>query len=246
MDCLEEQLANNFSDEEAVHYITYIIEHLTPQFKQSFLENIYNDTSVRDEVLPEDYVDGNNLADINAHLRFYNQIEKELDNLIPLLIKKKEEKRQDLDLKEKAERNKQPRSKYDYTGFKLLAENNFNEVIKEFHQTLKEYKLIGDTTSLADFKRIFRGVNTDIPLDNRVIWLRSVPALKTLILMLNKEQLIQRLPEQGKWDIVTNCFRNSKNEPYSNGSFKNNHEPILKDVEDIIIEVVGYLKTLVM
>lgn len=246
LDYLEEQLANNFSDEEAVHYITYIIEHLTPQFKQSFLKNIYNDTSVRDEVLPEDYVNGNNLADINAHLRFYNQIEKELDNLIPLLIKKKEEKRLDVKLSEKAERNKKTKKKYGYTGLKLLVENNFNEVTDEFHKILKEYKLISDLTSLADFRRIFRGVDTDILLDNRVVWLKSVPALKAFILMLDKKQLIQELPEQGKWDIIANCFRNSKYEAYNNRSFKNNNDLVLKDVEDAISEVVDYLKTLVI
>ncbi|MFT4061120.1 MAG: hypothetical protein QM642_02045 [Edaphocola sp.] len=106
INCLEDQLANNFTDEEAVQYIEYIIKHLTPEYKRQYLENVYNDTSVRGEIIASDYVSGNEFADLFAHERFYNQIEKELENLIPILIKKKEEKRLDIKLSEQAKRNR--------------------------------------------------------------------------------------------------------------------------------------------
>lgn len=242
IDSLETQLANHFFNFEAVSYIEYIIKQLTPKYQQAFLENIYNDHSIFDEIIAEDYKDGNSLADLNAHIRYYNQIEKELPNLIPKLRLKKEEKRIELLLLEKSKRVKVATKKYGYTGLKLMANNNYNDVISEFWKNSKEYGLISKSTTHADFSRIFRGVDDEIFIDNRVVWLKSVPALRWFVTELMLQQLIEPLPTIGKWNIVCNCFCNIDNKPYTNDSFRNNHDPILSEVMKNMKDVIRSLK----
>lgn len=242
IDSLEMQLANHFADFEAVSYIEYIIKQLTPQYQQAFLENIYNDHSIFDEVITEDYKDGNFLADLNAHIRFYYQIENELPDLISKLRLKKEEKRQELLLLEKSKRVKTATKKYGYTGLKLVADRNFNEVVNEFWKNSKEFGLISKSASHADFSRVFRGIDTDIHIDNRIVWLKSVPALRWFITELMEQRLIEPLPAIGKWNIVCNCFCNADLQPYTNDSLRNNHDPILKDVLKNMKEVIDSLK----
>jgi hypothetical protein len=231
MVCLEKQLADNFSDYEAVPYIDYVIKQLTPEYKEAFLETVYKDRDLWDEIKEEDQIDGNEFAKDHAHMRFYKLVEKEFDNLKPLLLEKREEKRQEAALHEKAERQKRNNADYEFKSLKIVSTSTpESKIMNVLYIALKEYKLIDRKVSFADVSRVFRGTYDEIYLDNRIVWTASVPALKYFINQLLGLKLVIGIPDATKWTIVCNCFCNKKGLPYKNDTLRNNTDkPTDKD-----------------
>jgi hypothetical protein len=238
---LSYQLSKFFTDEEAISYINFIISQLTPNYKSYFLKRYYEDISLFDEITDEDRKDNNNLADIVAHLRCYAIVEKEFDNLKPLLLKKKEEIESVFRYREINNKQKARKKIYPYQTFKLnVRSSKENEVLTELFRNLKDDKLIPSNENFINFANIFRGREKKIVLDKRVVWNSSVSSLKMFVESLLNENLIEFVEE--KWIITSNCFRNKKLEPYNNSKLNTNHEKVTTVDSNSITNVIKALK----
>ncbi len=232
--CIEQQLISHFSDYESLFYIKYIKKQLKSNF-DGFLNDIEKDNSLFDEITSDDMKDGLALADINAHIRYVNDIKFNIENNKETIQSKISEISDYLVLKEKAERNIRNSHEYKLQSLKLKSRGaKFNKIISDLFKNMNEFGLIVNTTNKPDFKRIFYGTEYVINLENRVAWKESAPALKYFIKQLNKTKCIEEIPLSIIWTITCNCFCKEDRTPYSNKSLsKNTTKPTDKAISNI-------------